>query len=298
MIIRLQHVGLAVENLATVAGTWPRLFGLQAVDARPGLDGGMRSEARIMLPNACWLQIVQDRRSGSRVGRFLAAHGEGLEHIALETDDIEAEVAHLREMEVSIAEGAIVDTPDGRLATVDGSDAIGFAVELIQPHPGGWRFEPSGVTNPNVLGLQHIGLALRDSDSAVARFEALFGLKPTELRLDQHGGDQRDYRVDVGNDRLWLHAVQPIVEDHRVSRYLAVHGESLEHLCIEIADIRKAIWRVKQAGIAPEDNKIHLDRADGLESFVRAMDNHGVTIELIEPYPTSRGYRGNPIYDS
>ena len=54
---------------------------------------------------------------------------------------------------------------------------------------------------------------------------------------------------------------------------------------------------MKQAGIALEDNKIYLDRADGLESFVRAVDNHGVTIELIEPYPTSRGYRGNPIYD-
>ena len=39
-----------------------------------------------------------------------------------------------------------------------------------------------------------------------------------------------------------------------------------------------------------EQNKIYLDRADGFEYFVNPEYNHGITVELIEPYPTSRGY--------
>jgi len=38
-------------------------------------------------------------------------------------------------------------------------------------------------------------------------------------------------------------------------------------------------------------NKIYLDREDGFEAFVYPQHLHGVTIELIEPYASSRGYR-------
>ena len=69
------------------------------------------------------------------------------------------------------------------------------------------------------------------------------------------------------------------------------HGEGLEHLAIEVADIRRAVKRVKKAGVPLFENKIYLDREDGFEAFVYPQYNHGTTVELIEPYITSRGYR-------
>jgi hypothetical protein len=85
--------------------------------------------------------------------------------------------------------------------------------------------------------------------------------------------------------------VEPHAPGHRVRQFMDRHGEGLEHLCIEVADIRQAVWLAKQAGVPLEQNKIYLDRADGFESFVYPEYNHGITVELIEPYPTSRGYR-------
>ncbi len=163
----------------------------------------------------------------------------------------------------------------------------------IQPHATSWNFDLSKVTNPNVRGLQHIGVAVRDVNQAARRFEQLFRLTADEPRTDQHNGQQLDMKIDMGNDRLWLHLVQPTVQNHRVSAFLEKYGEGLEHICIEVADIRKAVYRARQAGIALEEQKIYLDREDGLEAFVEAKDTYGVTIELIEPYPTSRGYRPN-----
>ena len=225
------------------------------------------------------------------MNRFLRSHGEGLEHLALETDDIEADVAHLRKLGVPIFQDTIFKAADGFEAFVYPEDGIGFTVELIQPHDTSWNFDPTRLTNANIQGLQHIGVAVRDCKKAAARFEQLFGLAADDLRTDQHHGEQLDIKVDMGNDRLWLHLVQPTAQNHRVSAFLDKYGEGLEHLCIEVTDIRKAVYLPKEAGFALENSKIYLDREDGLEAFIQARDTFGVTIELIEPYPTSRGYR-------
>ena len=246
-----------------------------------------------MFPNQCWLHVVQNWNPESRVNRFLRSHGEGLEHLALETDDIEADVAHLRKLGVPIFQDTIFKAADGFEAFVYPEDGIGFTVELIQPHDTSWNFDPTRLTNGNVQGLQHIGVAVRDVKKAAERFEQLFGLAADDLRADQHHGEQLDIKIDMGNDRLWLHLVQPTVHNHRVSDFLDKYGEGLEHLCIEVADIRKAVYLPRESGFSLEHNKIYLDREDGLEAFIQAKDTFGVTIELIEPYPTSRGYRPN-----
>jgi 4-hydroxyphenylpyruvate dioxygenase-like putative hemolysin len=291
MITRLQHVGLSLENLQTFEQRFEAMFGMKALDLRKDQGRGFQFDSRIMFPNELWLHAVQNWNPESRVNRFLKSRGEGLEHIALETDDIEGDCAHLRKLGVPLFQDKIFNAPDGFEAFVYPDDGIGFTVELIQPHTTSWQFDASKVTNPNVLGLQHIGVAVKDVERAAERFEKLFRLKATELRTDQHYGDQRDMMILMGNDRLWLHLTETTRPGHRVFEFMQKRGEGLEHLCIEVADIRQAVNQVKSAGVALEQNKIYLDRPDGFEAFVMAEDNHGITVELIEPYPTSRGYR-------
>ena len=165
-------------------------------------------------------------------------------------------------------------------------------MELIQPHTTSYYWEPEKVSNPNLLGLQHIGVAVNNVAKAAERFEMLFGVKANALRTDQHYGTQKDMMIEPGNDRLWLHLVETQDPENRVYQFMQKHGEGLEHLCFEFADIREAVKRVKAAGVPLYQNKIYLDREDGFEAFVYPEYNHGVTVELIEPYATSRGYRG------
>lgn len=60
----------------------------------------------------------------SRVARFQERYGQGLEHIALETDDIEADVKRLRERNVPIFDDTIFKAADGYEAFVYPDDAI------------------------------------------------------------------------------------------------------------------------------------------------------------------------------
>ena len=73
-------------------------------------------------------------------------------------------------------------------------------------------------------------------------------------------------------------------------RFLEERGPGLEHIAIEVSDIRGAVMRVTGCGIPIHDHKIFTNREDGFEAFVYPEYTGGVTVELIEPFPTSRGY--------
>jgi methylmalonyl-CoA epimerase len=292
MITRLHHIGLVVDDLSKACANYEKLFGMKCVDFRNDQGKGFQLDSRLMLPNECWLHLVQNWNPESRVNQFLKKHGESLEHIAIETDDIQADVARLKEIGVPIFQDTIFDAADGFEAFVYPDDAIGFTVELIQPHTTSYYWEPEKVSNPNLLGLQHIGVAVKNVYQAAERFDKLFGVRADELRTDQHYGTQKDMKIDFGNDRLWLHLVETEDPENRVFQFMQKHGEGLEHLAFEVADIREAVNCVRAADVPLYQHKIYLDREDGFEAFVYPEYNHGVTVELIEPYPTSRGYRG------
>ena len=204
MIIRLQHIGLAVENLEETCKTYERLFGLKAVDLRNDQGKGLQLDARILFPNECWLHLVQNWNPESRVSRFLRNVGEGLEHICLETDDIEADVARLRGLGVPVFQDKIFNAPDGFEAFVYPDDAIGFTVELLQRHETSWDFDASKLSYPNVLGLQHIGVAVHDVEKATERFAELFDIQGKESISLHHFGSSLYSLIKPGNDHLWL----------------------------------------------------------------------------------------------
>jgi 4-hydroxyphenylpyruvate dioxygenase-like putative hemolysin len=233
---------------------------------------------------------MSSRQPESPVYQFVQQRGPGLERVAFLSDDIEAEFKRVRQGGIALDDAALVDTPDGRRFAVPAEYLSGVTVEIIQPHSGQWQFDaPANISG--VLGLQHIGVAVRDLEMTCKAFQRLFDLQARNLRTDQHGGEQKDAMIEPGNDRLWLHVTQSWGENARVHQFLKDKGEGLEHLCIEVDDIRAAVKRVTGAGVPLFDHKIFTNRPDGFEAFIYPAHMGGFTVELIEPYPTSRGYR-------
>jgi catechol 2,3-dioxygenase-like lactoylglutathione lyase family enzyme len=289
-IIRLQHIGLAVKDLQDTCARFERVFGLAARDFRNDQGKGKQLDARILLGNDCWLHLVQNWDPNARVYQFLEQQGEGLEHIALETDDIHADVQRLRDAGVPIYMDKIFDANDGYEAFVFPSDAIGFTIELIQPHAHSWGYPAAAKTEPpstkmGLTKLQHIGIVVRDMHAACARFTQLFGLPAQDFRDNQGGGMQYDSRIKFGNE-CWLHVVQNWKPGSRVLEFLETKGERLEHIALQTATIAEDIEHLNAISV-PIWNRSILNAPDGFEAFVYPNDGVDFTVELIQPHPHS-----------
>jgi len=290
MIVSLLYVGFAVHNVDATRRAFRDLIGLPGNSLEPDPYLGADKLARIPFPNGCWLCVMESEKPESPVRRFLDRRGPGLERVAFCSDDIEAEFARVQQAGVPLADGALLDTPWDRRFVVPPEYLNGVTAQVVQPKPATWVHDaPPNISG--VLGLQHIGVAVRDIGAACAAFGRLLDLRAHALRTDQHGGEQKDAMIEPGNDRLWLHVTESWGENARVRHFLDEKGEGLEHLCIEVADIREAVQRVTGRDVPIHEYKIFTNRPDGFEAFVYPEHSTGVTIELIEPYPTSRGYR-------
>jgi methylmalonyl-CoA/ethylmalonyl-CoA epimerase len=292
-IVRLQHFGIVVHDFYAAREKFERVFGLKARDFRNDQGKGMQYDARILLGNDCWLHIVQNWNPESRVYKFLHEHGEGLEHIAFETDDIEADVQRLRDNGVPIYQDKIFNANDGFEAFVYPDDAIGFTIELIQPHKTSWGYPEQSRNQPvsevmGIIRLQHIGVGVADMHAACARFEQLFGLKARDFRNDQGKGMQYDARILLGNE-CWLHVVQNWNPESRVYQFHEQHGQQLEHIALQTTSIDSDVDYLRAHNVPIYQDKI-FNANDGFEAFVYPEDGVSFTVELIQPHATSWTY--------
>ncbi len=281
---------MVVRDLHDACRSFERALGMQARDFRDDQGQGMQLDARILLGNECWLHLVQNWNPESRVNRFLRERGEGLEHIALETDDIEADVAHLRQIGVGVWEDRILDANDGYEAFVYPDRLPGLTIELIQSHDRSWYYPPEAAGEAvsgslQVSRLQHVGLCVRDLDDACRRFEEYFGLVAQDFRSDQGGGMQRDARILFPN-QCWLHLVQNWDPESRVNRFLRARGEGLDHIALETRDIEHDVAWLRARGIPFFEDTV-FDANDGYEAFVQPDQLPGMTAELIQPHEHS-----------
>jgi methylmalonyl-CoA/ethylmalonyl-CoA epimerase len=85
-VLRLHHVGVAVENVEEAARLYRDMFGCELSELRE--KGGLR--AIFAYVGGDEVELLEDHRPDSLIGAFLQKHGQGIHHIGFEVEDIEA----------------------------------------------------------------------------------------------------------------------------------------------------------------------------------------------------------------
>ena len=130
-LTRIDHVGIAVEDLEAAAEEYRRLLGVEPVHRERIEDQGV--EEVLFAVGESFVQLLGALRPDTPVGRALATRGPGLHHVAYRVEDVQAALDHLR------AEGArlIDETPrpgsrNTLIAFVHPKAMGGVLVELVQ----------------------------------------------------------------------------------------------------------------------------------------------------------------------
>jgi methylmalonyl-CoA/ethylmalonyl-CoA epimerase len=131
MIARIDHIGIAVQNINDALTFFQDALGLQ-LDHIASEEGG-RTQVAFLPVGSSDVELVEPQDDESGLARFLAKRGEGIHHICFEVDDIDAALARLKAKDAQlIDETPRVNGQGMRYAFIHPKSAHGVLIELYQ----------------------------------------------------------------------------------------------------------------------------------------------------------------------
>jgi methylmalonyl-CoA/ethylmalonyl-CoA epimerase len=131
----------------------------------------------------------------------------------------------------------------------------------------------------SIKKIDHIGIAVKDLDSALKLYTDVFKLKI--MKIEEH----KDLKLKIAFLQLgeaMLELVQPTGPGSLSAKWIEEKGEGLYHLALRVENIYEALERLEENGIAMRDNE---PRPGGMGSKIavsKTDSTNNVILELVE----------------
>ncbi len=100
MIKKIAHIGIAVKDVEEVAKLYSEALGLQCEDISRVED--QRVKIAFLPVGETQIELLEGTTPDSPIAKHIESRGEGIHHIALEVDNIEAALLRAKEQGVTL----------------------------------------------------------------------------------------------------------------------------------------------------------------------------------------------------
>jgi len=128
--IKINHVAIVVQDIDAALRFWEQTFGIELdyIEEVPS----QKSKVAFLPLGESEIELVQPTTSDSGLANFLEKRGEGMHHICVEVEDIDAALAELKSKGVRLINEVPEELPGRKMAFVHPKAANGVLVELYQ----------------------------------------------------------------------------------------------------------------------------------------------------------------------
>ena len=128
-------------------------------------------------------------------------------------------------------------------------------------------------------GVEHIGIAVRDSDQAARLMCAILGAKVIESIVSHERGLKLTF-LDLGETKVEL--LEPLTGEGTVAKFLETEGEGFHHIAFRVSDIKSALTFLRQAGVKLVEPAPQKGAHGNLMAFIHPSSACGILVELCE----------------
>ena len=141
---RLDHVGIAVADLAAARALYEQVLGLEVTHEEVIEEQGVHE--LLLRAGEAYVQLVAPLSPDTPVGKFLAKRGEGVHHVGYAVPDITEALTDLRAQGFEVIEPAPRTGSGGTtIAFLHPKSMQGVLVELVEEGSGHRGLAVSGV---------------------------------------------------------------------------------------------------------------------------------------------------------
>ena len=130
--------------------------------------------------------------------------------------------------------------------------------------------------------LDHIGIAVKDLDAALAFYRDALGLEIDETE-EVASQRVRAHFIPVGEPALEL--LEATASDSAIAKYVEKRGPGIHHLTLRVPDIHAALAALKAKGVRLVDETPRPGAEGALVAFIHPSAAHGVLVELKQARP-------------
>ena len=140
------------------------------------------------------------------------------------------------------------------------------------------------VVLPGLLGLDHVGIAVADVESAIPFYRDVLGLQVVhrEDNADQQVAEVMLANRDAGPAGNQLQLLMPLTEDSVLNRFLMRRGPGIHHVAYAVSDVRSASSILRRRGVRVLYDAPRAGTRGSQINFVHPEDTGGVLLELVE----------------
>ena len=132
MFARLDHIGVAVEDLDAAIDLYETTFGMKLVHRETVTEQGV--EAVLLDVGENHVELLSPLGDDTPVGKFLATRGPGIHHVAYQVSAIAGTLSSLRESGLRlIDEEPRIGIRRSRVAFLHPSASGGVLTEIVEP---------------------------------------------------------------------------------------------------------------------------------------------------------------------
>ena len=135
MFTRIDHIGIAVEDLDASIALYDEIYDLKLVHRETVEEQGV--EAVLLDVGENHVELIAPLGPDTGVAKFLAKKGSGMHHVAYQVEDIEAEIARLKASGIVMIDNEPRTGIRGsRVAFLHPKSTGGILTELTEPAKG------------------------------------------------------------------------------------------------------------------------------------------------------------------
>ncbi|NLN31086.1 MAG: methylmalonyl-CoA epimerase [Bacteroidales bacterium] len=127
--------------------------------------------------------------------------------------------------------------------------------------------------------IEHIGIAVRNLESAIGFYERILGLKCHKI---EELPDQKVRAAFFRIDRITIELLEPVDNDGPVARFLEKKGEGMHHIAFAVDDLEKSLNEMGEKGIRLIDTVPRRGAGCMDIAFIHPESAGGVLVELCE----------------
>lgn len=127
--------------------------------------------------------------------------------------------------------------------------------------------------------VDHVGIAVKDLDAAIAFYEAAFGVKLAHREtVEEQGVEEAMFRVGES----WIQLLRPLGPETPVGKYIEKRGEGVHHIGYGVSDLKAVLEHLKGEGMQLIDAEPRRGSRGSMVAFVHPRSVGGVLVELVQ----------------